>query len=147
VTMRAGAVAAALALALVAGGCGGSHKPSDKDQIETTLITYYKAFGSGDSATACNQLAKGTIEELERAAGGRDCSEVLDQALKRPDYAKIASKLDGAKVQNVTIAADKATAVIVVPGVAAAGGQGVRTTFPLKKESRSWKIASAIGGR
>jgi hypothetical protein len=129
----------ALVLLVLVAGCGGSDKPTDKEQIETVLTTYYKAFGKGDSGGACQELAKDTKEELEKAAGGKDCTEVLDAALKRPDYARIAAKLDGAKVSLVTIAMDKATARITVPGV------GTSTTVPLKKEDGTWKIASAIG--
>jgi hypothetical protein len=144
---RVGALSAVVTLvAVLVAGCGGSSGPSDKQQIETVLTTYYKAFAGGDSATACNQLTTETLALLERQSRGQKCSAVLDAALKRPDYAVIAAKLDGAKVTQVTIAADKATAAIVVPGVPGAGAQGARTTVPLKKESGSWKIASAPGG-
>jgi hypothetical protein len=134
----------ALAAGLVA-GCGGSDKPSDKDQITKVLTTYYTAFGSGDTAGACDELAADTKDALEKAAGGKDCAKVLDAALKRPDYARIASKLGNAKVTLVNFAADKATARIVLPDVPGAGGLGAKTVVPLKKEHGAWKIASAIG--
>ena len=96
--------------ALLVAGCGASDKPTDKEQIETMLKTYYKAFGTGDSGGACDELAKGTTEELEKAAAARTAPRSLDQALKRPDYAKVAPKLADVKVSEVTIAGDKATA-------------------------------------
>jgi hypothetical protein len=126
-------------LFFVQAGCGGSDKPSDEEQIRTVLSTYYKAFGTGDSGGACTELARDTKEELEKAAGGKDCTEVLDAALKRPDYAKVAPKLAAVKISAVTIAGDKATAKATVPGV------GKPTTIPLKKESGAWKIASPVG--
>ena len=132
------ALALTMAAALVAAGCGGKDKPTDTEQIRTVLETYYRAFGTGDSGGACNELAKGTKEELEKAAGGKDCTEVLDQALKRPDYAKVAPKLKSVKVTEIMIAGDKATAKAAVPGV------GRPTLVPLKKEG-TWKIASPIG--
>ena len=135
--MRAALAIAAL-LVLVP-GCGGADKPSDKDQIENSLETYYKAFGKGDSASACNELAADTRDELEKAGGGKDCTEILDQALKRPDYAKVAPKLGAVQVSAVTIAGDKATARATVPGV------GKPTVVPLKKEGGTWKIASPVG--
>lgn len=135
---RAGLLVLALVLGLVA-GCGGSDKPSDEDQIQTTLVTYYKAFGDGDAATACNLLADKTREALEEAAGGQDCEKVLERALKKPDYARIAPKLAGVKISAVNVAAGKATAKATVPGV------GSSTTVPLEKESGTWKIAAAIG--
>lgn len=139
------ALALVIATGLLAAGCGGSSKPSDKEQIETVLTTYYTAFGSGDTGGACQELAKDTKEALEEAAGGKDCTEVLDAALKRPDYARIASKLGGAKVTIVNIATDKATARIVLPDVPGAGGLGAKTVVPLKKENGAWKIASVVG--
>jgi hypothetical protein len=129
----------ALVLLVLVAGCGGSAKPSDKDQITTALKSYYKSFGSGDSGGACQELAKDTRANLEKAGGGKDCTEILDAALKRPDYAKIASQLDGARVENITIAMDKATAQVIVPGVNA------KATVPLKKENGAWKIASVVG--
>jgi hypothetical protein len=127
-----------LVLVLIA-GCGGSDRPSDEDQIETTLTTYYKAFGDGDSPTACNQLADKTREALEQAAGGEDCEKVLERALKKPDYARIAPKLADVKISAINVAAGKATAKATVPGV------GSTTTVPLEKENGTWKIAAAIG--
>jgi hypothetical protein len=135
----------AVAAALLVAGCGGKPKPSEKQQIQTVLTTYYKAFGSGDTGGACHELAKDTKEALEKAAGGKDCTEVLAAALKQPDYARIASKLGGARITNVTIAMDKATARILLPDVPGATGEGARTTVPLKKEGGAWKIASVVG--
>jgi hypothetical protein len=132
------AISAAAALVALA-GCGGNDGPSDGQQIKTTLITYYTAFGNGDSATACNQLAATTVKALEQAAGGKPCEKVLDQALKRPDYAKVAPKLSRVEVSRVNIVGDKASADAAVPGV------GRKATVPLKKEKGSWKIASRIG--
>jgi hypothetical protein len=133
-----GAAAIAAALALLVAGCG-KDKPDDKAQITTALETYYKAFGTGDSGGACKELASGTLEELEKAGGGKDCAEILDQALKRPDYAKVAPQLAKVQISAVTIAGDKATARATVPGV------GKPTVVPLKKEGGSWKIASPVG--
>ena len=134
----AGAVTLAVALA----GCGGSSGPSDKQQIETTLTTYYKAFSRGDSAGACQELSAATRATLERAGRGKGCSQILDAALKRPDYAAVATKLAGAQVTQVTVGGDKATAVVVVPGVKVSGGHGARRSVPLIKEHGAWKIAA-----
>jgi hypothetical protein len=136
--VRAAAAIAAV-LALVFAGCGGPDKPTDTEKIRTALQTYYKAFGTGDSGGACDELAKDTREELEKAGGDKDCTEILDQALKRPDYAKVAPKLANVKVTEINIVGDKASAKAAVPGV------GRPTVVPLKKEHGAWKIASPVG--
>jgi ketosteroid isomerase-like protein len=131
-------VALAAALALVP-GCGGG--ATNQDQIKKVLGAYYRAFANGDSATACDQLAKDTVKNLEKQAKGRSCTDVLNQALQQPDYAAVATKLKNAKFSNITVLNDKATAAVLVPGVA---GRGVRTSVALKKEGNSWKIATAL---
>jgi ABC-type microcin C transport system duplicated ATPase subunit YejF len=136
--VRAIALALALGAGLLVVGCGGSGNATDREQITKVLTSYYKAFGSGDSATACADLAKATRDGIEKASGGKGCTEVLDAALKRPDYARIASKLDGARIEQVTIVQDKATARILVPELKA------RAPVALKKENGTWKIASSI---
>jgi ketosteroid isomerase-like protein len=136
-------ILAVLAIALAAAGCGGG-KP-DKEQIESTITSYYRAFGSGDGAGACKQLTKGAIELLEKSAGGRKCADVLDEALKRPDYARIAPKLKNARVAEVKVSGDNATARAEVPG-AGRNGAPAKATVPLKKEGGSWKIVSTASG-
>jgi ketosteroid isomerase-like protein len=129
-------VAATLALM---SGCGGG--ATNQDQIKKVLGTYYQAFANGDSATACDQLAKDTVTNLEKQAKGRSCTDVLNQALQQPDYAAVAAKLKNAKFSNITVLNDKATAAVLVPGVA---GKGVRTSVALKKEGDSWKIVTGL---
>ena len=140
-------IAPVLAAALLATGCGGGGGgKSEREKIEDSVTAYYKAFGTGDSAGACGYLAKDTRKELEKASGGKDCAKVLDEALKRPDYARIAKKLSAVTVKNVKIVGTSATAMTEVPGADPAGnGKAVSTTVPLKKEGDTWKIASSIG--
>jgi len=133
---RVCAVAAAL---VVLAGCGGG--APNAEQIKKVIGTYYQAFADGDSATACDQLAKDTVKNLEKQAKGRSCTDVLNEALHQPDYAAVAQKLKNAKVSKITVLDDKATAQIDVAGV---GRSGVRTAVALKKEGGSWKIATAL---
>ena len=136
--MRRAILVVGAAAALVT-GCGGG--ASNQDQIKKVLGTYYQAFADGDGATACDQLAKDTVTNLEKQARGRSCRDVLNQALQQPDYAAVAAKLKKAKISKITVLNDKATATIEVPGV---GGRGARTSVALKKEGDSWKIATAL---
>ena len=133
---------ALLALVGLLAGCGDSG-PTDRQQIERALLTYYTAFGNGDTGGACHELAKDTKAALEKAGSGKDCTEILEEALKRPDYASIAAKLDKARVTKITIAGDKASAVVLVLGVKDNGALGARTTVPLLKEGGAWKIVGA----
>jgi hypothetical protein len=135
-------VLVAVVLAALLAGCGSSG-PTDRQQIETALLTYYRAFGKGDTGGACNELAKDTKAALEKAGRGKDCTEILDAALKRPDYAAIASKLQKARVTKITIANDKASAAVLIPGVKTNGALGARTNVPLLKEGGAWKIVGA----
>jgi Domain of unknown function (DUF4878) len=134
------AVCAAFAAAAALAGCGGGG-PSNSDQIKTVIGTYSEASANGDSATACEQLAKDTVKSLEKQAKGRACADVLNDALQQPDYAAVAQKLKHAKITKITVLNDKATAQIDVPGV---GGKGAHTAVALKKEGDSWKIATAL---
>jgi hypothetical protein len=138
------AVAGIAVGALLVAGCGSGGKTSDTDQVKTAITTYYKAFGTGDSETACNQLTREAVKTLEAAGGGKDCAALLDLALKRPAYARIAPKLGKAKVTAVHFDLDRknATAVAEVPGAGKSGGS-IKTSVPLKKEDGDWKIVSA----
>jgi ketosteroid isomerase-like protein len=131
----------AAALVLLA-GCGGG--ASNSDSIKKVIGTYYEAFANGDSATACKQLAKDTLANLEKQAKGRACVDVLNDAIQQPDYATVAQSLKKAKITKITVLDDKATAQIDVPGV---GGKTARTAVALKKEGDSWKIATALRSR
>ncbi len=130
---------ALIVAALLVAGCGGG--ASNTDQIKKVIGTYYEAFSNGDSATACDQLAKDTVKNLEKQAKGRARVDVLNDALQQPDYAAVAQKLKKAKITKITVLNDKATAQIDVPGV---NGKGARTAVALKKEGDSWKIATAL---
>jgi hypothetical protein len=141
VIRRTAAVAAVLAVTI--GGCGDSGGPTDREQIKNTLLTYYKAFGEGDTESACNELSSVTVTQLEKAGSGKDCPAILAAALKRPDYAGIAPKLANTRVTSITVVRDKATAAVLVPGVKNNGALGARTNVPLVKESGSWKIFGA----
>jgi hypothetical protein len=135
-------VAVLLAVVVGVSGCGSSG-PTDRQQIQTSIVTYYTAFGKGDTGGACNELAASTKAALEQAGRGKDCTEILDAALKRPDYASIAPKLANVRVTRITIAGDKASAGVLVPGIRANGALGARTNVPLLKERGAWKIVGA----
>jgi ketosteroid isomerase-like protein len=134
-------VAAFAAAMVTVAGCGDSG-PSDETKIKTALTTYYQAFASGDGAGACDQLSKDSVKALEKQAKGKTCPQVLDTALQRPGYASVAQRLTRATITKVTIAGDKATVSIDVPGLPASA---MRLPVLLKKEGDGWKITNAPG--
>jgi hypothetical protein len=132
------ACCAVAALALLVAGCGGGGA-SDDSKIRGVITTYYEAFANGDGAAACKQLAKDTVANLEKHAKGRSCADVLNDTLQQPDYATVAPKLKQAKITKITVANDKAAAVVDVPGI-----KGGVTSVGLKKEGDTWKIATGL---
>jgi hypothetical protein len=130
-------MAAACAAALAGAGCGGSK--SDSQQVTDALNSYYKAAASGDGSTVCDLLSTQTKAQLEKQAGGKDCSTVVTSELARPAYRKVAPTLRTAKVTKVTVNGNNATATI-------------RTklprplSVPLTKEGGAWKIQAPLGG-
>jgi ketosteroid isomerase-like protein len=132
-------------ITLAVSGCG-SEKQSEESKVEDTVVEYYKAFGSGDGETACNHLAEKTREQLEKAGGGESCPEVLEAALDRPEYAKVAKQLESVKVSGVEVSGDTAIATALLPDIKAADGKTpISTSVPLAKEEGTWKIASPLG--
>jgi ketosteroid isomerase-like protein len=145
---RAGVAALGLAAVLAVGGCGGEEKPkSDEAQIKAEITSYYKAFSDGDGNGACNHLTKDTRAEFEKQSRGRDCGKVFEDALKRPEYKKLAKKFADAKVSGVKVDGKNAIATVSFPGVKAADGKStVSLSVPLEQEGGEWKIARPLGG-
>jgi hypothetical protein len=145
--VRAGVAALLLAAVLAATGCGGSKSKSEEDEIKDQITAYYDAFRTGDGNAACEHLDKETLAQFEKASGGRDCAKVFEEALKRPDYAKLVSQFKNVKVRGVKIDGKNAIATVSFPDVKAADGKkAVTLSVPLVKEGKLWKIARPLGG-
>ena len=129
-------VAGALAVA----GCGGGGGQSSRDesQIRSTLQSYYQAFANGDAAKACSELASQTRTQFEQASGGTSCPKALARATQRPEVKKVLDRLKSAKVGQVQVSGDVATASVQA--------LGRTTTVPLVKENGAWRIRSPLGG-
>jgi hypothetical protein len=134
--MRLAAAILVAGVAIV--GCGGGSSKSDKQQIADTVATYYNAAAAGDGSKTCDLLAKRARTQLEQRAGGRKCSDVVTAELAAPAYKKIAPALKSAKVTNVVVNGDQATASVKT---------SIRSlSIPLAKEGDAWKIQVAVGG-
>jgi hypothetical protein len=117
-------------------GCGGGES-SERDKIDSTLHDYFTAFARGDSAKACGLLAVRAQEAAARAARTTTCAAAFDRALKSPGVVRYRSRLGEAKVVEVKLNGNIATAKVQAIGQT--------TSVPLQKEGDAWKIESAAG--
>jgi ketosteroid isomerase-like protein len=124
----------ALAGAVAVGGCGTSKE--DKNQVRRTVKGLYAALAARDSGRFCKSLTTDLRKEVSRRAsprgqGAQSCERVLGYLLnfaRNLDFAK------RARVVDVSIDGDKATAIVQQPGKD--GG------IQLAKERGAWKVSN-----
>jgi len=120
-----GVLATIVVLALLAvglTGCGVG-RPSNKEKISETSVTYLRALAEGDTATAC--------EQLTRAAKGSACETSMNERLSglEPDALKRAAD----DSMDIKVHGATATAALSEP-------EGAR--FVLKRIGGDWRIDS-----
>jgi len=103
-------------------GCGVG-RPSSKEKISKTTVTYLRALADGDTATAC--------EQLTRAAKGSACEVSMKERLSGLESDALKSAADDSMVFEV----HGATAT-----VALSEPEGAR--FVLKRIGGDWRIDS-----
>jgi len=109
---------------LTAGSTGcGVGRPSSKEKISKTTVTYLRALADGDTATAC--------EQLTRAARGGACEASMKERLSGLESDALKSAAD----DSMDIEVHGATAT-----VALAEPEGAR--FVLKRIGGDWRIDS-----
>jgi hypothetical protein len=118
----------------VVAGCGGDEKPSDADQVRSTLVQFGKATSDHDYKTMCTKLlAPNLLDKLREV--GLGCEEALKQGLgdvKSPQLS----------VGKVTVNGDTASAEVRT----SAEGQSPSTdTVQLRRVDGDWRIASLAG--
>jgi hypothetical protein len=116
------------AVALFAAGCGGS---SDQDQAKSAVEDYLAAVTKGDGDKACSLITDQTKKNIER--GGRKCGETISALNKGPGRSVLQAFKD-AKVENVKVKGDRATADIKV--------KTLTQPTNLRKEGGKWKLDS-----
>jgi hypothetical protein len=126
-------VLAVLAAAL--GACGGE---SEEDKAKSTVEDYLKAVTDGDGDSACKLVTDQTSKRIERG-GRRTCAATIS-SLNTGSGKAVLEQFKKAKVDNVKVNGDTATATIKIANVS----QPAR----LRKESGDWKLdsSSAAGG-
>jgi hypothetical protein len=116
------------AVALTAAGCGGG---SDKDKVKSTVEDYLAAVTKGDGNKACSLVTDQTKKNIER--GGRKCPETISALNKGPGR-QVLQAFKDAKVENVKVTGDRATADIKV--------KSLTQKTNLRKEGGNWKLDS-----
>ena len=117
----------ALALALFAAGCGDS----DSDQAKSAVEDYLAAVTKGDGDKACSLITDQTKKNIEK--GGRKCADTISALNKGPGRSVLQAFKD-AKVENVKVNGDRATADIKV--------KSLTQKTNLRKEDGKWKLDS-----
>ena len=124
------ALAALAAAALVLAGCGDD-KPSDEDQVRTTLTSFSRATAAKDYQTICDKLLAPTlIDDLKKI--GLPCEIALQQGLGDVRQPRL---LVGA----VTVKGKRATADV---RSSAEGQAPSKDTIELVRTDAGWRISS-----
>ena len=117
-----------VAVSLVfAAGCGGS----EEDKAKSAVEDYLKAVTKGDGDKACSLITEQTKKNIER--GERKCGETVSALNKGPGRA-VLKPYEDAKVENVKVNGDRATADIKV--------NDQTQKVNLRKEGGDWKLDS-----
>jgi hypothetical protein len=149
----------------LAAGCGGAS--SDTSQISSTLTTYLSAVADGNGRTACDQLTgeeARTVLDVSASVGATSCVDAIDKSSQNLGSAE-KQRLRGAKVMNVHVNGDRATADalgatqraqlvksggrwlisggITAPTAAPAGGQSDATSTPGSFDDVRRRLADA----
>ena len=116
-------LAAALAVGLLAVGCGGDDaSESGSDSPEDTVSSFFAAADDGDGARACELMTEDSVSALE--LGGGECADVMSE-----DSGYLPDVFEVGYVEE-----DGDTATVTVTG------DGDEVDVPLKKEGDEWKI-------
>ena len=125
--------AALVASVLVLSGCGGD---SDEDEIRSTLETYVEAFVAGDGKRACELMTEETraefVNKVSVLSRTGDCGRSV-RVVRTLAGDATAKALQGAKIEDVKVDGDSATATLVA--------SGNRAPSKLAKVDGEWRIS------
>jgi hypothetical protein len=116
----------AVAVAVVAAGCGGDDEPTPNEAAGTAAGDFAEAMGSGDFDGACRALT----EELLAQLGGEACPEQIGAVAGDGEVAIV--------VTNVRVSGPKAVAETSVRRA----GEGVQeSSFELVEHEDEWLVS------
>jgi hypothetical protein len=117
-------------LAATVGACGGE---SDEDKAKSTVEDYLKAVTDGNGDSACKLVTDQTRKRIERG-GRRTCAATIS-SLNTGSGKAVLRQFKKAKVENVKVSGDTATASIRIAGLS--------QPAKLRKQGGDWKLDSS----
>ena len=143
--MRASALLAApLAVALIASGCGGHGTSAkavpDSAAAEAAVAGFAKAFAAGDGASACDLLTPAAraafVKRVQKLVSSSDCATGIKR-IHDDAGQQVTSAFATATVGAVKVAGATATAEL--------RASGHSTIVHLAKQGGSWKLTALPG--
>lgn len=141
-------VAALLATALVAAGCGDPE--SEEDKVKDTVTGFFSDVAEGEGQAGCARLTDSAVKELSAAAfllqAPASCQEAVELASRQlGDEEKNALK--SAKVNRVTVTGDRATVTdsdieLDLEGQSSVFRNNDPKPIQLEKSADDWRISS-----
>jgi hypothetical protein len=126
-------IAALVAAAALAAGCGGDDREAERQEIEANVHAYFRAFAGGDTARVCSLMTTAARNRFLEAAGAQSCPSALGDTMDDPQIRRFSDRLEHARVVDVTLGeGDSATVEVAA--------LGITREIPLRKEDDEWKI-------
>lgn len=132
---------AALAIAALAGGCGGSER--EEERVRAAILDVYIAFVKGDGPGVCDGFTTELVDELNAQieanypeVGDRTCPEAIELLVPEGAAQLVDEARSKAEVTDVDVDGDRATARI---GSVEQSGPGDR--IELTKVGDDWLIS------
>lgn len=132
--VRLAVLAAAAALAAV--GCGGDDDAAVREEIESNVHAYYRAFAAGDTTRVCSLMTTSARNRFLESAASTNCPSALGDAMDDAQIRRFSDRLEHARVVEVKLE-DERSATAEVAAL------GVTRDIPIRKEGDEWKVDGA----
>jgi ketosteroid isomerase-like protein len=126
-----------IGLALAAAACGGGGGGGD-DDAKDAANEYFEAIASGNAGGVCDHLTRDAQQAFARQVRGKDCQDAARKILEGPQGSVSKGIAREAKVNEVKVDGDNATAQV-------ATGNDIKVSLQLRKEDGDWKISQLPG--
>lgn len=117
---------------------GEEADPSEFDAAATALHNFLDARAEGNWAAACDYMAKGTTESIEKLAKGSGCAGVLEKLID--PAARPAMKAEAEKADVRALRTEGEQAFLIYTGT-----EGTVLAMPMANEDGEWKVSALTG--